>query len=378
MIKLLSVVGARPQFIKAAALHRALQKKFKDRVNEVLVHTGQHYDDNMSKIFFEELELCEPQYNLGVNKHSVTHQIAEMIKGIGEILNTEQPDAMLVYGDTTSTLAGALAAQKNNIPLLHVEAGMRSFNKSQPEEVNRILTDHISSLLFCSSPSAVEHLVNENIKHVNAKQNSIQQHGVFLCGDVMADNVFFYAEKAKSESTILQKLNIQAKKFLLATIHRADTADNSVRLQSVFKAFDEITKCDSVSLFVPLHPRTKNNLNNEIQEIVNSNSLINIIEPVSYLDMLALQQNACMVFTDSGGMQKESYLLKTPCVVLRNETEWTELIENGNNILSGTDVDLIKNAYKKLSAKNDFAFPALYGDGKAAEKICEIIVQQFS
>lgn len=377
MIKLLSVVGARPQFIKAAALHRVIKKHFQDKINEVVVHTGQHYDDSMSKVFFDELELPEPQYNLGINKLSSAAQLSEMISGIDKVLVNDQPGAVLVYGDTTSTLAGALAAQKNNIPLLHVEAGMRSHNKSQPEEVNRILTDHISTLLFCSSQSAIDHLENENIKHVATNKNSIQQPGVFLCGDVMADNILFYADKAKLEAKILQKLNVQSKKFLLATIHRADTADNVDQLQSIFKAFDAITKQETIPLLVPLHPRTKNNLNKEVQQLIN-NGLIKIIDPVSYLEMIALQENAAMVFTDSGGMQKESYLLKTPCVVLRNETEWTELILNGNNILSGTDSEKICKAYKTLSEKNDFVFPALYGNGNAAEKICEIIVQQFS
>ncbi len=378
MIKLLSVIGARPQFIKAAALHRVIKKHFSDSINESLVHTGQHYDDNMSKVFFDELELPKPHYNLGINKSSAASQLSEMISGINKILISDQPDAVLVYGDTTSTLAGALSAQKNNIPLLHVEAGMRSFNKTQPEEINRILTDHISSLLFCSSPSAVNHLINENIKHVSTNKNSIQQPGIFLCGDVMADNVFYYAEKAKHESATLQKLNLQSKKFLLATIHRADTADNNNTLQSVFNALDNITTQENISLIIPLHPRTKNNMNNGLKQLINNNALIKIIDPVSYIDMMALQQNALMVFTDSGGMQKETFLLKTPCVVLRNETEWTELILNGNNILSGTRSDEIQSAYKKLSAKNDFTFPSLYGDGNAAAKICEIIVKQFS
>ena len=378
MIKLLSVIGARPQFIKAAALHRSIKNNFKDTINEVLVHTGQHYDHNMSKVFFDELELPEPQFNLGVNNQSVAAQLPEMIIGIDKILNAEHPDAVLVYGDTTSTLAGALAAQKNNIPLIHIEAGMRSNNKSQPEEINRILTDHLSSLLFCSSSSAVEHLSNENINHNKRDKNSIEQPGVFMVGDVMVDNIFFYSDKAQHVSKILEQLNEQKKNYFLATVHRASTADDAGHLQSIFKAFDTITKEDQRSLYLPLHPRTRNNLTNEIQQLIDKNKLIKIIEPQSYIDMMSLQQNALIVFTDSGGMQKESYLLKTPCVVLRNETEWTELILNGNNILAGTNTDQIINAYKLLRLKNDFTFPVLYGDGNAAERICNIIVQQFS
>ena len=268
MIKLFSVIGARPQFIKAAALHRAIENNFKDKVNDVLVHTGQHYDDNMSKVFFDELALPEPQFNLGVNKGCVSTQLAEMINGIDKILKAERPDAVLVYGDTTSTLAGALATQKNNIPLIHVEAGMRSNNKSQPEEINRILTDHLSSLLFCSSPSAIDHLSKENINHVKANKNSIRQAGVFMVGDVMVDNVFFYSEKAQHDFKLSEKLNVTKKNYFLATIHRANTADDSTQLLSIFKAFDAITKEEQRCLLIPLHPRTKNNLTVEIQQLI--------------------------------------------------------------------------------------------------------------
>lgn len=375
MIKLVSVVGARPQFIKAAALHRAVKKKFSNKIHQVLLHTGQHYDDNMSKIFFEELELPGADYNLGLNNYSPIMQLAKMFMETDDILKDEKPDAVLVYGDTTSTLAGAMAAQKNNLPLLHVEAGMRSFNKDQPEEKNRVMTDHLSSHLFCSTQDAVDHLRSEGIIHHEIKQNNVNEPGVFMVGDLMADNIFYYEEKIKHDAEILSQFGVESKEFFLSTLHRADTADDANKLKTIFEAFEMIATETNLPFIIPIHPRTKNNLPSNLFQ--SPNLRLKIIEPVSYLNMIALQQNAKLVFTDSGGMQKESFLLKTPCIVLRNETEWTELVQFGNNLLCGTDKEAIYNAFKTQIAKNEFTFPSLYGEGDAAEKVCKIIVQQF-
>ncbi len=355
MKKIITIVGARPQFVKAATLSRqfALQG-----VEEKIVHTGQHYDANMSDVFFDEMEIPRPVYNLEV--HGLGHgaMTGRMLEGIEEILLKEKPDAVLVYGDTNSTLAGALAAAKLHIPLVHVEAGLRSYNMQMPEEINRILTDRISNLLLCPTDTAIENLKKEGFDHIDAK--------IVKNGDVMQDAALFYAEKAEQKSYILQKL--QLSKFVLATIHRQENTDNPEKLRGIIAGLNEINK--EVPVVVPIHPRTRGILAKE-----NIVPEFSIIEPVGYFDMIMLLKNCEMVITDSGGVQKEAFFFEKQCITMREETEWVELVEQGFNILTGSDAQKIVNAYhESKTQKSDFSIN-LYGQGLAAERaVKEILV----
>jgi len=345
-MKVVTVVGARPQFIKAAPVSRVLRQHH----TEVLVHTGQHYDENMSAVFFAELDLPQPDVNLGVGSGSHGAQTAAMLAGIEHVLLVEKPDRVLVYGDTNSTLAGALAAAKLHIPVAHVEAGLRSFNRVMPEEINRVLTDHISDLLFCPSQTAVDNLAAEGITR-----------GVHLVGDVMADALLWAAERARVQSTILEQVGVQEKGYLLATVHRAENTDDPARLRTIldaFAAFDE-------PIVFPIHPRTQAriatlNLKSKIQNLKS-------IAPVGYLDMVRLEQSARMILTDSGGIQKEAYWLGVPCVTLRDETEWVETVHAGWNVLVGADTARIVAAVREFAPPKER--PVLYGDGRAAERM---------
>ncbi len=345
-MKIVTVVGARPQFIKAAPVSRVLRQTH----SEILIHTGQHYDENMSAVFFAELGLPRPDVNLGVGSGSHGAQTAAMLAGIEAVLLAEKPDRVLVYGDTNSTLAGALAAAKLHIPVAHVEAGLRSFNQKMPEEINRVLTDHISDLLFCPSQTAVDNLAAGGITR-----------GVHLVGDVMADALLWAAEHARAESTILEQVGVQEKGYLLATVHRAENTNDPVRLRAILDAFAAL---DELIVF-PIHPRTRKCIENLTPKSKIQN--LKSIDPVGYLDMVRLEQAARMILTDSGGIQKEAYWLGVPCVTLRDETEWVETVEAGWNVLTGAETARI------VAAVRDFAppekWPALYGDGRAAERI---------
>lgn len=353
MNKIITVVGARPQFVKAATLSRQFRLL---GVEEVLVHTGQHFDANMSDIFFEEMEIPRPAYNLNI--HGLGHgaMTGRMLEGIEEILIKEQPDALLVYGDTNSTLAAALAAVKLHIPVIHVEAGLRSFNMEMPEEVNRILTDRISRMLFCPTDAAVENLKKEGYESMPAQ--------VFKSGDVMQDAALFYAQKAEEKSDILARNGL--KKFILGTIHRQENTDNPANLRGIVEALNEIHQHTPV--VVPLHPRTRNILakNNLTPSFVT-------IDPVGYFDMIMLLKSCELVLTDSGGVQKEAFFFAKQCITLREQTEWVELVENGFNTLVGSDKNTIVAAYKKaLNAAPNFTID-LYGNGQAAARIASII-----
>ena len=328
-MKILHVVGARPQFIKAAPVGKALRAAGH---TEVLVHTGQHYDDGMSAVFFRELEIPEPDYNLGVGSGPHGWQTGQMLMRIEEVLLAEKPDWVLVYGDTNSTLAGALAACKLRIPLAHVEAGLRSFNREMPEEYNRVLTDHCSDLLFCPTQMAVDNLAREGITK-----------GVHLVGDTMYDAVLQFAEIARQRSTILQDLGLKPKGYLLATAHRPYNTDVPENLRNILTAFAEIGE----PLIFPVHPRTWQNIS-ELDGVASFefNRNVRMIEPVGYLDMLVLEQNARLILTDSGGIQKEAYWLSVPCVTLRDETEWVETVEAGWNVLAGADMVHIVTAVR--------------------------------
>jgi len=348
-MKIASIVGARPQFIKAAPLSREIRKDH----DEVLIHTGQHYDYEMSKIFFDELGIPKSDYNLGVGSGTHGYQTGEMLKKLEDVLIKENPDITLVYGDTNSTLAGALASVKLHIKLGHIEAGLRSYDKNMPEEINRVLTDHISDLLFCPTKVSVENLKKEGIKN-----------GVYLVGDVMYDSLIYNIKIAEKKSEILKKLGINKKEYLLLTIHRAENTDN---IENLIKILDSLSKIEEKVIF-PVHPRTRNVI--EKYKIEISDNIV-LIEPLSYLDFIKLEKYAKKILTDSGGMQKEAYILKVPCITLRDRTEWIETIEDGRNILVSRDenkiIDAVKNFNPKEKQRN------VYGDGKASKEILEVI-----
>lgn len=372
-MKVCTIIGARPQFIKVAAVSRAIAAhnrltlnlepgtlNFEYRnLNEVIVHTGQHYDDEMSAIFFRELEIPNPAYNLGIGSGGHGAQTGQMLAGIEDVLLKEKPDWVIIYGDTNSTLAGALAAAKLHLPIAHVEAGLRSFNRLMPEEINRVVADHLSALLFCPSQVAVNNLHAEGISN-----------GVSIVGDVMADAFQFAAAKFSKKMDIMYRLNIEEKRYYLATIHRAENTNDSERLYSIMSAFSKIAEKNSVVL--PLHPRTRKILGDKISTF---NQALKIIDPVGYFDIVALQKSALMILTDSGGMQKEAYWSQVPCVTLRDETEWVETVESGWNVLAGADYGRIIEAVDAFKIPMDY--PPLYGDGHAAEKIINIILERY-
>ncbi|MCX7809904.1 MAG: UDP-N-acetylglucosamine 2-epimerase (non-hydrolyzing) [Leptospiraceae bacterium] len=347
-MKILTVVGARPQFIKLAPLSKILRE---NGVNEIIVHTGQHYDENMNDLFFKELEIPEPDYNLGIGSGNHGEQTGKMLIEIEKIILKENPDLVIVYGDTNSTLAGALAASKLHIKLAHVEAGLRSFNKRMPEEINRVLTDHVSDILFCPTQTAVENLKNEGITK-----------GVYLVGDVMFDALLHFSKISDMKSNILERLNIKPKEYYLATIHRAENTDDHERLKNILTAF---SKMNEIVVF-PIHPRTRKMINYYGLGDLLENDNIKLIDPVGYLDMLKLEKNAKSILTDSGGVQKEAFWLKVPCITLRDETEWIETVNLGWNRLVGSDVEKIVEAVRDLkfgvdvSFENDFSAKKMY------------------
>ena len=347
MNKIITIVGARPQFIKAATLSRQFKLV---GIKEKIIHTGQHFDANMSDVFFDEMEIPKPDYQLDI--HGLTHgaMTGRMLEGIENILMREKPDGVLVYGDTNSTLAGALAASKLQIPLIHVEAGLRSFNMAMPEEINRILTDRISTILFCPTDAAVNNLKREGFENMPVQ--------IIKNGDVMQAAAIYYASKAEQKSDILKKTNL--KNFVLATIHRQENTDSPENLKSIISGLNEINR--QVPVVVPIHPRTRNILAQ--LQIVPEFTLIN---PVGYFDMIMLLKNCELVITDSGGVQKEAFFFGKHCITLREQTEWVELVDNGFNLLVGSDSVKLKNAFEFFKTKiSDFSID-LYGSGKAAE-----------
>ena len=347
MKKIITVVGARPQFIKAATLSRQFKLL---GIEEKIIHTGQHFDANMSEIFFDEMEIPKPAYQLDI--HGVSHgaMTGRMLEGIEKILMTEKPDGVLVYGDTNSTLAGALAAAKLHIPVIHVEAGLRSFNMEMPEEINRILTDRISNALFCPTDTAVNNLMREGFDNMPIQ--------IIKNGDVMQDAAMYYADKAQLKSDIIRKAGLN--KFVLATIHRQENTDNPENLKNIIEGLNAIHK--EIPVVVPMHPRTRNILaqNYQLPDFT-------IIDPVGYFDMIMLLKSCEMVITDSGGVQKEAFFFAKHCITLREQTEWVELVENGFNLLVGSDIDKLRDAFDFFRNKqSDFSID-LYGNGKAAE-----------
>lgn len=356
-MKIATVLGARPQFIKAAPVSRAIQTHQADHprhpIREILIHTGQHYDEDMSDIFFREMAIPAPHYQLSVASGLHGWQTGQMMMRVEDVLLREKPDVVLVYGDTNSTLAGALAAAKLNIPLAHVEAGLRSFNRRMPEEVNRVVVDHVSSLLLCPSQTAVDNLAAEGITS-----------GVHLIGDVMADALAIFSERADARSDIHARLRLTRGAYLLATIHRAENTDDPDRLRNIMSAFSQAEE----PVVLPLHPRTRKVLDTLH---LNLPGQIRMIGPVGYQDMVALEKSARVILTDSGGIQKEAYWLGVPCVTLRDETEWVETIEFGWNRLVGADEKEIVRAVRFVTKPG--RRPDLYGGGHAAESIVGLL-----
>jgi UDP-GlcNAc3NAcA epimerase len=359
-LKIVTIIGARPQFIKAATVSRSLADK--SEITEVIVHTGQHYDANMSDIFFEQMHIPKPIYNLGIGGGSHGAMTGRQLEKIEEVLSEQEPDWVLVYGDTNSTLAGALAAAKLHIPVAHVESGLRSYNRKMPEEINRVVTDHLSTLLFCPTQHAVKNLGAEGITA-----------GVHHVGDVMFDATLAFGALAEKQSNIMRSLNLTKGSFRLATVHRAENTEDVGRLRSIVDALSELASPDA-PVVLPLHPRTASCLSKfGLYSLVSSNPSMKVIEPVPFLDMLSLQMNAKVILTDSGGIQKEAYFQRVPCVTLRDETEWVETVEAGWNTLVSADKGRIVAAALKFSECdapriNDF------GEGAAAKEIIEILI----
>lgn len=382
MLKILTIIGARPQIIKAAALSRAIKNNFSDKIKEVIVHTGQHYDENMSQVFFDELNIPSPNYNLNVGSGSHGKQTAVMIEKIEEVLLKEKPNCIVLYGDTNSTLAGAIAASKIQVPVVHIEAGLRSFNKSMPEEINRIMCDHVATLLFSPTKAGYENLKKEGFLENNSAPYSFDNPKIYHCGDVMYDNSLHFSSVAENKTTILQKLELKENSFLLATIHRNNNTDESDRLIAIFSAINKIALKEKIAVVIPLHPRTakllKQNLSADLYDTVTKNTLIKIIEPVSFLEMIALEKNAKLILTDSGGVQKEAFFFEKPCVILRSETEWIELVECGAATIADADEAKIIKAFEKYNNNNNLSFPPLFGNGKAAEFICGEILKNIN
>lgn len=357
-MKVITIVGARPQFVKAAAVSRAFASH--PEIEERIVHTGQHFDENMSEIFFREMDIPDPHYRLAINNLSHGAMTGRMIEGIEKILQDEYPDMVLVYGDTNSTLAGALAAKKLHFKVAHVEAGLRSFNMRMPEEINRILTDRISDVLFCPTETAIKNLQQEGFQHFPCRIEQV--------GDVMQDAVLHYLPKSQKESQIIEKLGLADKPFLLITIHRAENTDDPTRLGNIVDALNTLS--ETYAIVFPLHPRTR-------KKIADLGLTLNFetIEPVGYLDMIQLLYHCRLVMTDSGGLQKEAYFFNKYCITLREETEWVELIEHGFNRLAPlSGQELLENVAELAQLPFDNQLE-LYGGGKASQRIAELLLR---
>ncbi|NVO20318.1 MAG: UDP-N-acetylglucosamine 2-epimerase (non-hydrolyzing) [Bacteroidetes bacterium] len=372
-MKILTIVGARPQIIKAAALSRAIRTHFSGQIKETILHTGQHYDANMSQVFFDELEIPAPDINLNIGSASHGKQTAQMIQGIEAELEKLRPDYLVLYGDTNSTLAGAISAAKMRIPIVHIEAGLRSFNKSMPEEVNRIMCDHASTLLFVPTPAGMNNLSKEGFNlHATAPFTS-DNPGVFHCGDIMFDNLVYFSELAEKRSDIISRLGLTDGNFVLCTIHRDNNTDIPERLSAIFSAMIRIADTYGQQIVIPLHPRTSKllpeMLPGKLYEKLMNHTSIRIIPPVSYLEMILLEKHCSQVLTDSGGVQKEAYFFQKPLIVARPETEWIEIIHNGAGIIANAYEDKICSAFEHFS-RIGLEFPSIFGDGNAAHFIC--------
>lgn len=378
MLKIATIVGARPQFIKAASVSNTIRERFADRIQEVIVHSGQHYDYNMSEVFFTQLNVPKPDYflNVGSNSHSI--QTAEMLIAIEAVLLEIKPHMVLVYGDTNTTLAGALTASKLNIPVVHIEAGLRSYNKREPEEQNRILTDHLSTYLFSPTEQAIQNLKNENFITESTDIPSINNPQVLNVGDVMYDLFLNFRSKLKEHP---KKVYFQKEPFILVTIHRAGNVQNKKNLEGILNSIVRLAN-DGHNILIPLHPGTLKMINekveNDLRALLLKHSKIIVCDPLSYLDLIQTLEMASLVMTDSGGLQKEAYFSRKPCIVLRNETEWTELIENKFAVIGGNEEYKILDAFEKSKSISIPNTSNLYGNGDACEKICNTLLKHLS
>lgn len=377
MIKLLTVIGARPQIIKAAAVSRAVAKYYPGVIEEKILHTGQHYDANMSQVFFDELGIPQPDYNLGVGSGKHGEQTAKMTAGIEEVLLSDHFDGVILYGDTNSTLAGAVAASKIHVPVFHIEAGLRSFNMAMPEEINRIVCDQLSSILFPPTETGYQNLVREGFIGSKAKFKNGKSRKVVKSGDVMYDNSLYFASIAEQKSDILERCHLKPNNYILTTIHRDNNTDNPERLSSIFRALIDISEQFETDVVIPLHPRTSKLLEKNVEEIVyqrlKGSPYIKLIPPASFFEIIVLEKNAKIVMTDSGGVQKEAFFFERPCVIFRPETEWTEIVDYGAGIIADADYHRIVDGYKSLVGQK-VSFPKLFGDANAAKHILDEIV----
>lgn len=374
MIKILNIVGARPQIIKAAALSRAIGNHFSSEIEDIIVHTGQHYDYNMSQVFFEELEIPKPHINMNVGSGTHAGQTAQIMIKTEEIIQTEKPDVLVVYGDTNSTLAVAITAAKMHIPVAHIEAGLRSFNKSMPEEINRITCDHVSTFLFAPTQTAIHNLKKEGFNVEATKPFTIDNPGVFMSGDIMFDNAIYFKSKA-NKNQVLDNLNGD---FALVTIHREQNTDNLDNLKQIANLLIQIADEQKINIVFPIHPRTVKALSThlpEIKSILDKHPLIHLIEPVSYLEILVLLQECKIVMTDSGGLQKEAYFMQKPCIILRTETEWVEIVKQGAGTVTNINPVKVKEAVQYfIQHATAIKYAPVFGDGHAAEFICKKLI----
>ncbi|MBL7938833.1 MAG: UDP-N-acetylglucosamine 2-epimerase (non-hydrolyzing) [Flavobacteriales bacterium] len=378
-LRILTVIGARPQIIKAAALSRAVRGPFAGRIAETLLHTGQHYDANMSQVFFDELGI--PPADIELNVGSGTHgaMTARMIEGVETVLMRKEHDVVVLYGDTNSTLAGAVAAAKLHVPVAHIEAGLRSFNKRMPEELNRIICDQCSTWLFCPTDTAVANLGREGFDLGHQARPTADVPQVVQCGDVMYDNSRHFAALANERSTVLGALGLSGKDFALTTVHRDHNTDDAARLNGIFGALLDLHTRHGLAIVVPVHPRTRKMMETlltpALHEALTAGNGIHLVPPMGFLDMIALESNARLVITDSGGVQKEAYFFGKPCVILRPETEWVELVERGQARLVDADPGRIAHAVDHYLSAGAPECPPLFGDGRAAEHICEELIR---
>jgi UDP-GlcNAc3NAcA epimerase len=379
---LLTIIGARPQIIKAAAMSRAIASLPGSPIRETILHTGQHYDANMSQVFFDELGIPRPDIALGVGSGSHGVQTARMIEGVEAALLEHRPDAVLLYGDTNSTLAGAVAAAKLRIPVAHVEAGLRSFNKAMPEEVNRIVCDHCSTWLFCPTQTAMDNLRNEGFDLSTDHVPTADRPHVMLSGDVMYDNSMYFASMAEQRSTLMADLGVRKGSYILATVHRDNTTDDPERLNAVIGALLSAYEEHGLEVILPLHPRTRQRMNallaSDLSGRIERATGFHVVPPAGFLDMIALERHARLVMTDSGGVQKEAYFFGVPCVILRPETEWVELVAHGQALLADADPERIAEAVRHFLTEDLPAVQPLFGDGHAAERICAELLNSSS
>jgi UDP-GlcNAc3NAcA epimerase len=381
-LKILNIVGARPQIIKASAISRAIAGDFAEEIREIVVHTGQHYDRELSEVFFDELEIRTPDHNLQVGSGRHGRQTGLIMERIEDVILNEKPDCVIIYGDTNSTLAAAIAASKQHYPVVHIEAGMRSFNKAMPEELNRIMADHASTVLFAPTNTAFKNLMAEGFRPENIAPYTINNPRIFLTGDIMYDNSLFYADLAeKKKQDFMEGLKLAENEYVLVTIHRDMNTDDPERLTAIFNTLREQAENHSIRMVMPLHPRTLIALRNrapELYQALTDSQFITVVRPVSFLEMIMLEKKARLIITDSGGVQKESHFFSKPCIVLRKETEWVELVKNGTVRLADADPVRIREAWDYfMNSSEVLQYPAFYGDGKAAVTILREILEIF-